>query len=70
VALFFICMVARGATTALSGTRVPLIVGAVIGVYLLFAIKVADQWEKVAVLRLGCYTGLRGPGPVSPDSHC
>jgi regulator of protease activity HflC (stomatin/prohibitin superfamily) len=33
-----------------------------IGTYLLFAIKVADQWEKVAVLRLGKYAGLRGPG--------
>ena len=30
--------------------------------YLLLAIKVADQWEKVAVLRLGRYIGLRGPG--------
>ena len=34
----------------------------VIGVYLLFSIKVAKQWEKVAVLRLGRYAGLRGPG--------
>jgi regulator of protease activity HflC (stomatin/prohibitin superfamily) len=33
-----------------------------LGLYFLFAIKVADQWEKVAVLRLGRYIGLRGPG--------
>lgn len=33
-----------------------------VGLYLLFAIQVADQWEKVAVLRLGRYAGLRGPG--------
>jgi regulator of protease activity HflC (stomatin/prohibitin superfamily) len=33
-----------------------------IGVYLLFAIKVVQQWEKVALLRLGRYVGLRGPG--------
>jgi len=33
-----------------------------IGLYLLFAIKVVRQWEKVAVLRLGRYVGLRGPG--------
>jgi regulator of protease activity HflC (stomatin/prohibitin superfamily) len=32
------------------------------GIYFLFAIKVADQWERVAVLRLGKYIGLRGPG--------
>ncbi|HYP08871.1 MAG TPA: slipin family protein, partial [Bryobacteraceae bacterium] len=32
------------------------------GLYLMFALKVADQWQKVAVLRLGKYQGLRGPG--------
>jgi regulator of protease activity HflC (stomatin/prohibitin superfamily) len=42
--------------------RAPLIVGALIGIYLLFSIKVADPWEKVAVLRRGRYIGLRGPG--------
>jgi regulator of protease activity HflC (stomatin/prohibitin superfamily) len=36
--------------------------GLLVGIYLLFSIKVADQWEKVAVLRLGRYIGLRGPG--------
>ena len=36
--------------------------GVLVGLYLLFAIKVAKQWEKVAVLRLGRYAGLRGPG--------
>jgi uncharacterized membrane protein YqiK len=40
----------------------PVIVGMAVGVYLLFATRVADQWEKVAVLRLGKYIGLRGPG--------
>ncbi len=39
--------------------------GVLLGVYLLFSIKVARQWEKVAVLRLGRYIGLRGPGVVS-----
>ena len=33
-----------------------------IGIYLLFALKVADQWEKAIVLRFGRFTGLRGPG--------
>ena len=33
-----------------------------LGLYLLFAIKVVRQWEKVALLRLGRYVGLRGPG--------
>jgi regulator of protease activity HflC (stomatin/prohibitin superfamily) len=33
-----------------------------VGLYLLFAAKVVDQWEKVAILRFGKYRGLRGPG--------
>jgi regulator of protease activity HflC (stomatin/prohibitin superfamily) len=34
----------------------------VIGFYLLFALKVARQWEKAVLLRLGNFKGLRGPG--------
>src|SRR5450756_541454 len=33
-----------------------------VGTILLFAIKVAQQWEKAVVLRLGKFHGLRGPG--------
>ncbi len=33
-----------------------------IAFYLLFAIKVARQWEKAVVLRLGHFNGLKGPG--------
>jgi regulator of protease activity HflC (stomatin/prohibitin superfamily) len=47
---------------AVFGSRAPLVAGLLAGIYLLFSIKVADQWEKVAVLRLGRYVGLRGPG--------
>lgn len=36
--------------------------GVLVGVYFLFAIKVVDQWQKVALLRFGRYRGLRGPG--------
>ncbi len=38
---------------------VPLIAAAT---YCLFAIKVANEWEKCAVLRLGKFAGMRGPG--------
>ena len=62
VALFVVSVAAGFGLMALSGSRVPLIAGLVIGAYLLFSIKVADQWEKVAVLRLGRFIGLRGPG--------
>ena len=33
-----------------------------LGIYFLFALKVAQQWEKAVVLRLGKFHGLRGPG--------
>ncbi len=33
-----------------------------LGTYILFALKVANQWEKAIVLRLGKLQGLRGPG--------
>ena len=39
-----------------------LIVVMLIGFYLLFALKVAQQWEKAVVLRLGKFRSLRGPG--------
>ena len=62
VALFAISGAAGlGLATALED-RALLIAGLLVGVYLLFSIKVADQWERVAVLRLGRYVGLRGPG--------
>lgn len=27
------------------------------------AIRIADQWERAVVLRMGKYQGLKGPGP-------
>jgi regulator of protease activity HflC (stomatin/prohibitin superfamily) len=62
VALFVTSVATGVGITAAVGSREPLFAGLLIGVYLLFAIKIADQWEKVAVLRLGRYIGLRGPG--------
>jgi regulator of protease activity HflC (stomatin/prohibitin superfamily) len=62
VALLVISGAAGFGLTILLGTRLPVIAGLALGLYLLFSIKVADQWEKVAVLRLGRYIGLRGPG--------
>jgi regulator of protease activity HflC (stomatin/prohibitin superfamily) len=60
--LFVICLLAGAIITAATRHPAGIIVGAVLGIYLMFAIKVVQQWEKVAVLRLGKYVGLRGPG--------
>jgi regulator of protease activity HflC (stomatin/prohibitin superfamily) len=46
----------------LTSSQIPLLAGVFLGIYFLLAIKVVDQWEKVAVLRFGRYRGLRGPG--------
>ena len=61
-ALFIISAATGFGLTAALGNRVPFYAGLLVGLYLLFSIKAADQWEKVAVLRLGRYIGLRGPG--------
>ena len=62
VALFVASIAIGFAITATAQSPAGVIAGALVGVYLVFAIKVADQWEKVAVLRFGRYIGLRGPG--------
>jgi regulator of protease activity HflC (stomatin/prohibitin superfamily) len=62
VTAFALCLAAGALTGALLNRASPIVIGAIVGVYLLFAIKVVRQWEKVALLRLGRYVGLRGPG--------
>jgi regulator of protease activity HflC (stomatin/prohibitin superfamily) len=59
-----ISLVAGAMGTAALDRPWPIMTGAIAGLYFFFAIKVVDQWEKVAVLRLGRYIGLRGPGVV------
>ena len=51
-----------GGLSLLSGNPIGAIVGALVGLLAMQAPKVAKQWERVIVLRLGRYSGLRGPG--------
>jgi regulator of protease activity HflC (stomatin/prohibitin superfamily) len=44
------------------GLRWYLVVPLLLGLYFAFSLKVAAQWQKAALLRLGKYRGLRGPG--------
>jgi regulator of protease activity HflC (stomatin/prohibitin superfamily) len=60
--LFVVCVLAGIAAAQATHQQWPLFSGLLVGFYFLFAIKVVRQWEKVAVLRLGRYVGLRGPG--------
>jgi regulator of protease activity HflC (stomatin/prohibitin superfamily) len=59
-ALLGIWLPTRGVNSTLIGL---LVVGInLVGLYVLFALKIADQWEKAIILRFGRFIGLRGPG--------
>ncbi|HWC95139.1 MAG TPA: slipin family protein [Candidatus Sulfopaludibacter sp.] len=62
ITLFVVSLIAGFALGGLLANPAPAIAGALAGLYLLFSLRIADQWEKVAVLRFGRYAGLRGPG--------
>jgi regulator of protease activity HflC (stomatin/prohibitin superfamily) len=62
VTAFVLCLSAGALLGVIMHRPEPMILAAFPAVYLLFAIKVVKQWEKVALLRLGRYVGLRGPG--------
>src|SRR5258706_14181693 len=62
VAVLIVCIGVSMPVTIYLNHPAPVLAGAAVGLYCLFAIRVADQWQKAAVLRLGRYTGLRGPG--------
>jgi regulator of protease activity HflC (stomatin/prohibitin superfamily) len=60
--MLFAFLVLGVAGSALMRNPSPFFVGAVAGIYCLFAVKVVRQWQRVAILRFGKYLGLRGPG--------
>jgi regulator of protease activity HflC (stomatin/prohibitin superfamily) len=62
LAIFLAC--AGAGVLAWMATRhlLPVVVGAIVGAVLMQAPQVAQQWERGVVLRLGRFTGLRGPG--------
>ncbi|HET6762840.1 MAG TPA: slipin family protein [Longimicrobiaceae bacterium] len=51
------------ALTAATASPLGVIAGAALGVVAAMAPKIARQWERAVVLRLGRYVGLKGPGP-------
>ncbi|MBK7601508.1 MAG: slipin family protein [Acidobacteria bacterium] len=61
--LLFIAPTLLGiALSVLAENPVGVIAGAIIGLLLAMSPKIAKQWERAVVLRLGKYTGLKGPG--------
>ena len=45
-----------------TGNPIPLVVMMLVGVVLVPAPRIAQQWERAVVLRFGRFVGLRGPG--------
>jgi regulator of protease activity HflC (stomatin/prohibitin superfamily) len=62
VTSFVLCVGGGVALTLWLRNPWPAVAGILIGFYFLFAIQVAKPWERVALMRLGKYVGLRGPG--------
>ncbi|MDD1672587.1 MAG: slipin family protein [Methanomicrobiales archaeon] len=55
----YVVFIGAGALAILWGALAALIIAGLLS----GSFKIADQWEKAVVLRLGHFTGLRGPGP-------
>jgi regulator of protease activity HflC (stomatin/prohibitin superfamily) len=47
---------------AATRSPIPLVVLVIVGLVLMRAPQIAEQWERAVVLRLGRFVGLRGPG--------
>jgi len=64
IAVFIVALVVINAIIYLAlGINIPLfITGIFFASFIALSIKVADQWEKAVVLRLGKFKSLKGPG--------
>jgi len=62
LAACFACVLAGVIASLLTRNAAWAIAGALLGLYLLNAIKIVRQWEKAVKLRFGRYVGLQSPG--------
>src|SRR5262245_7029472 len=62
VAVLGVCVAIAWAAWQATGSLVIPVALALVGLALTQAPKVAQQWERAVVLRLGRFVGLRGPG--------
>ncbi len=64
IVVAIILALVMSAVGAPTGLIVVMVLGLwLIGLYIFFALRIANQWEKAIVLRLGRFRGLKGPGP-------
>jgi len=59
---FFVVMAIGVASTIVMQSPWPALVAVFAGVFLMFSLKIANQWERAVVLRFGKFQGLKGPG--------
>jgi len=63
VTLFLVLCAICGALFYLQIINIPILSGGIlVSILLASTIHIADQWEKAVVLRMGKFTGLKGPG--------
>jgi regulator of protease activity HflC (stomatin/prohibitin superfamily) len=62
VLVLIVSMAVGVGLTFLTGNPIPVILMIVVGLILMASPRVAQQWERAVVLRLGRFIGLRGPG--------
>ena len=62
IAILLVSVGLGAALSATTGTIVPGVLLALGGVILMQSPRIAQQWERAVVLRLGRFVGLRGPG--------
>ena len=62
IVIFLASFVAGAIAANALASPIPIIVMAIAGIVLMMSPKIAQQWERAVVLRLGRFVGLRGPG--------
>lgn len=62
MAILIVAILVGLAVTLSTDNPYPVVVMVVLGLILMRAPQIAQQWERAVVLRLGRFTGLRGPG--------
>jgi regulator of protease activity HflC (stomatin/prohibitin superfamily) len=62
VLILFLFLIAAGVTVGLHMSPVLPVILVIIGFYFAFALKMAQQWDRAVVLRLGKLHAVRGPG--------
>jgi regulator of protease activity HflC (stomatin/prohibitin superfamily) len=60
--VFFACLIVGVLVTIVTRSPVPVIVAVLAGLVAMQSPKIARQWERAIVLRLGKYHAMRGPG--------